>query len=195
MPLLLSLHYRHHSSWFLCCFCCYFFKSCRCWTWRGSDTHHIFSQLFLPFLTHFVSTNELTDELNRCVRWGRQCCAAPGHFWKPFQRHILKCDSYYTCMHSFKAALIAFLVTSWLNWPWHCMHTGSGLVIGHTGHFPGGPTHWRGRQNFLLLFFFCQGPSRRDNERPVAHWFVSCIESVNHPITMRYRRSDEVFYS
>ncbi len=29
---------------------------------------------------------------------------------------------YITCMHSFKAALIAFLVTSWLNWPRHCMH-------------------------------------------------------------------------
>ncbi len=26
-------------------------------------------------------------------------------------------------MHSFKAALIAFLVTSWLNWPRHCMHS------------------------------------------------------------------------
>ncbi len=43
--------------------------------------------------------------------------------------------------------------------------------------------------------FFCQGPSRRDNEQPVAHWFVSCIDSVNHPITMRYRQSDEVFCS
>ncbi len=29
---------------------------------------------------------------------------------------------YITCMHSFKAALIAFLETSWLNWPRHCMH-------------------------------------------------------------------------
>ncbi len=29
---------------------------------------------------------------------------------------------YITCTHSFKAALIAFLVTSWLNWPRHCMH-------------------------------------------------------------------------
>ncbi len=28
---------------------------------------------------------------------------------------------YITCMHSFKAAFIAFLVTSWLNWPWNCM--------------------------------------------------------------------------
>ncbi len=27
-----------------------------------------------------------------------------------------------TCMHSFKAALIAFLETSRLNWPPHCMH-------------------------------------------------------------------------
>ncbi len=46
-----------------------------------------------------------------------------------------------------------------------------------------------------IIYFFCQGPSRRDNEQPVAHWFVSCIDSVNHPITMRYRRSDEVFCS
>ncbi len=29
---------------------------------------------------------------------------------------------YITCMHSFKAALITFLVTSWLNWSRHCMH-------------------------------------------------------------------------
>ncbi len=29
---------------------------------------------------------------------------------------------YITCMHSFKAALIVFLVTSWLNWLRHCMH-------------------------------------------------------------------------
>ncbi len=27
---------RHHSSWL---FGCCYFKSCRCWTWRGSDTH------------------------------------------------------------------------------------------------------------------------------------------------------------
>ncbi len=66
----------------------------------------------------------------------------------------------------------------------------AGLVIGHTGHFPGGPTE------FIYLFiYFCQGPSRRDNEQSVAHWFVSCIDSVNQPITMRYRQSDEVFCS
>ncbi len=46
-----------------------------------------------------------------------------------------------------------------------------------------------------FFIFFCQGPSRRDSEQPVAHWFVSCIDSVNHPITMRYRQSDEVFCS
>ncbi len=33
----------------------------------------------------------------------------------------------------------------------------------------------------------------RDSRQQVAHWFVSCIDSVNHPITMRYRRSDEYF--
>ncbi len=47
----------------------------------------------------------------------------------------------------------------------------------------------------IIFFFFRQGPSRRDNEQLVAHWFVSCIDSVNHPITMRYRRSDEEFCS
>ncbi len=41
-------------------------------------------------------------------------------------------------------------------------------------------------------FFFT---SRRDSEQPVAHWFVSCIDSANHPITKRYRRIDEVFFS
>ncbi len=29
----------------------------------------------------------------------------------------------------------------------------------------------------------------------MAHWFVSCMDRVNHPITKRYRRSDEVFCS
>ncbi len=29
---------------------------------------------------------------------------------------------YITCTHSFKAALIAFLITTWLNWPRHCLH-------------------------------------------------------------------------
>ncbi len=46
---------------------------------------------------------------------GRQCWGASGQF---FQRHVLKCDAYITyCMHahSFKAALITFLVTSCLN--------------------------------------------------------------------------------
>ncbi len=71
----------------------------------------------------------------------------------------------------------------------------AGLVIGHTGHFPGGPTHFRGWQNVFFFINICQGASRRDSEQPVAHWFVSCIDSVNHPITMRYRRRNEVFCS
>ncbi len=29
----------------------------------------------------------------------------------------------------------------------------------------------------------------------MAHWFVSCMDRVNHPITKCYRRSDEVFCS
>ncbi len=65
-----------------------------------------------------VSTNEQTSWIGG-VRWGRQCWGASGKFLKPFQRHVLKCDAYITyCMHahSFKAALIAFLVTSCLNW-------------------------------------------------------------------------------
>ncbi len=57
-----------------------------------------------------------------------------------------------------------------------CYQSGAGLVIGHTWHFPGGPTHWRGRQ----IFFFCQGPSHRDNEQSVAHWFA--------PFTQRFRK-------
>ncbi len=37
-----------------------------------------------------------------------------GQFLKPFQIHVLKCDAYktyYMHAHSFKAALVAFLVT------------------------------------------------------------------------------------
>ncbi len=29
---------RHHSSWVISIFGCCYFKSCRCWTWHGSDT-------------------------------------------------------------------------------------------------------------------------------------------------------------
>ncbi len=63
-----------------------------------------------------------------------------------------------------------------------CFHALSraGLVIGHTGHFPGGPTHFRGDIRFFIFYIYiCQGPSCRDSEQPVAHWFVSCIDSVN----------------
>ncbi len=37
-------------------------------------------------------------------------------------------------------------------------NTRAGLVIGHTGHFPRGPTHFRGRQNvfFLLLLIYAK---------------------------------------
>ncbi len=34
--------------------------------------------------------------------------------------------------------------------------TRAGLVIGHTGHFPGGPTHLRGRQNVIYFIFFAK---------------------------------------
>ncbi len=34
-----SLINRHHSSWVVRFFGCCYFKSCRCWTWHGSDTH------------------------------------------------------------------------------------------------------------------------------------------------------------
>ncbi len=69
---------------------------------------------------------------------------------------------------------------------WSCR---AGLVIGHSGHFPGGPTHLRGRQNVFFFFF------AKDHHAGTAssQWFVSCIDSVNHPITMRYRWSDKVF--
>ncbi len=56
-------------------------------------------------------------------------------------------------------------------------------------------SRWADALKNLFFIFYFQGPSRRDSEQPVAHWFVSCIDSVNHPITMRYRRSDEVFCS
>ncbi len=57
----------------------------------------------------------------------------------------------------------------------------AGLVIGHTGHFPSRPTHLRGRQNVVVV--------------ASAHWFVSCIDSVHHPITLLYRQRNQVFCS
>ncbi len=95
--------------------------------WHASD---FLSTLFTisDTLQVIKSINELTSWIG-CIRWGRQCWAAPGPFWKPFHRHVLKCYSYkiyyikyITCTHSFKAALITFMLTSWLNWPRHCMH-------------------------------------------------------------------------
>ncbi len=111
---------RHHSSWLLAYLPAIALKAA-----AESDvdlTCILFSHnsLSLFWLTSGlkVSTNEWTSWIG-CVRWGRQCWGASGKFWKPFQRHVLKCDAYITyCMHahSFKAALIAFLVTSCLNW-------------------------------------------------------------------------------
>ncbi len=112
---------RHHSSWLLGCFGCYFFKSCRCWKWRRSDTHHIFSFYhFWHTSGHKVSINELTS----LIGWGRQCWAAPGRFENHFRDMFLNVTQikYIAYTHSFMAALIAFLVISWLNWPRHCMH-------------------------------------------------------------------------
>ncbi len=88
-------------------------------------TSYFLSTLFTfsdPLQVLKSSTNELTSWIG-CVRWGRQCWAPPGQFWKPFQRQFLNVThiKYITCMHSFKAAFIAFLVTSLLNWPWNCM--------------------------------------------------------------------------
>ncbi len=109
----------------------YFFKSCRCWTWCGSDTHRVFSTLItfsdpFQFGSISVSSNELTSRIES-VRWGRQCWDAPEQFWKPFQRHVLNVTLIaYNILHACTilrhVALIAFLVTSCLNWPRHCMH-------------------------------------------------------------------------
>ncbi len=65
--------------------------------------------------------------------------------------------------------------------------TRAGLVIGHTEHFPGGPTHLRGRQSNIFHFLaITQG--QQAASLCFAHCFVSCIDSVNPPITMRYRQ-------
>ncbi len=111
---------RHHSSWLLACLPAIALKAA-----VESDTDltcilfsHNSLYLFWPTSGLKVSTNERTSWIG-CVRWGRQFWAASGQFLKPFQRHVLKCDAYITyCMHahSFKAALITFLVTSCLNW-------------------------------------------------------------------------------
>ncbi len=70
------------------------------------------NSLYISWLTSGlkVSTNERTSWI-WCVRWGWQCWGGMG---ASFQRHVPKCDAYITyCMHahSFKAAIIAFLVT------------------------------------------------------------------------------------
>ncbi len=112
---------RHHSSWLLAYLPAIALKAAA----AESDvdlTCILFSHnsLYLFWLTSGlkVSTNERTSWIG-CVRWGRQCWGASGQFLKPFQRHVLQCNAYISyCMHahSFKAALIAFLVTSCLNW-------------------------------------------------------------------------------
>ncbi len=39
-----------------------------------------------------------------------------------------------------------------------CIHALSraGLVIRHTGHFPGGPTHFRGDIRFFIFYIFAK---------------------------------------
>ncbi len=66
------------------------------------------------------------------------------------------------------------------------------LVIGHTGHFPGGPTHWRGRQNF----FFSLPRTITQGQRAASGPLVCLLYwQRKHLIIKRYRRSDEVFCS
>ncbi len=44
--------------------------------------------------------------------------------------------------------------------------------------------HLRGRQNVVVVVFFAKDHHARDSKQPVAHWFVSCIDSVNR--AMKY---------
>ncbi len=69
-----------------------------------------------------VSINELMSWIG-CVRWGSGT-GIQDSFENNFRDMFLNVThiKYITCMHKFKAALIAFLVTSCLNWPRHCMH-------------------------------------------------------------------------
>ncbi len=39
--------------------------------------------------------------------------------------------------------------------------TRAGLVIGHTGHFPGGSMHFRGRQKVFFFFFFAKDQKKQ----------------------------------
>ncbi len=83
--------------------------------------------MHLIFITTLLTFSDPLQVLKSLLMSGRvesgvldegQCWGASGQFLKPFQRHVLKCDAYITyCMHahSFKAALIASLVTSCLN--------------------------------------------------------------------------------
>ncbi len=50
---------------------------------------------------------------------------------------------------------------------------------------------------YRMFFFFFKDHHAGTASSHIAHWFVPCIDSVNHPITMpkRYRWSDLVFGS
>ncbi len=124
--LLSFLHFRrtefttHNSTWILAYLSAIALKAA-----AESDTDQTCILFYLNSLYLFWSTSGLKVSTNErrgwigCFRWGRQCWCASGPFLKPFQRHVLKCDAYITCCmhaHSFKASLIAFLVTSCLNW-------------------------------------------------------------------------------
>ncbi len=123
---------RHHSSWLLGCFGCYFFKSWRCWIWRGSDTHDIFSQpssfsdpvhLFrmimaghsieryhskrVPSSGLKVSTNELTIE-SGVLDEGDTAGLLQNSFENHFRDMFLNVP-YITCTHSFKRVFDNFM--------------------------------------------------------------------------------------
>ncbi len=82
--------------------------------------HLIFSQLSLIFTfsdsLQVLKSLLMSGRVESGVLDERDSAGVPQDSF--FQRHVLKCDTYITyCMHahSFKAALIAFLVTSCLN--------------------------------------------------------------------------------
>ncbi len=117
---------RHHSSWLLGYFGCY--------SLRAAAAEHDVDLTRIIFLSTLFTISDPLQVIKSLLMSGRVESGvldegdSAGLLQDSFENHLIDMFlnvthiKYITCTHSFKAALIAFLVTSWLNWPRHCMH-------------------------------------------------------------------------
>ncbi len=134
------------------CFC--FFSKC-----------HMVQLLWVRFEHHEmlnVTVREITVQNNRLLPFPLSCNVTQiwfnlmglgkmldGRFWESTYRIRINVRKTVTARSLHINSVFVLVADTHL-----CLIvTRAGLVIGHTGHFPGGPTHWRGRQISFFFFF------------------------------------------